>query len=267
MIDLHCHILPGLDDGAKNIEEALEMARIAQQDGIKKIVATFHLFRGKYLYNNFQFIEEKRKKLSLALGEKGIDVEIFLGAEVYVVHNLMDEIRTKRENLAINRSSYMFLEFPQVHVFSGVRDLFFELMSEGITPIIAHPERNYVFMRNPTLFYGLVQMGALAQANSGSFLGLYGKKEQETSLKFLEWNLIHFIASDSHSPRRHDLLLSGAVKRTEMLWGKDKAAALVMDNPQAVLNDKEIPFLFDPIDPGENKKKFNIKIPSFFKIK
>jgi protein-tyrosine phosphatase len=129
MIDLHCHILPGLDDGARNLEEAVEMAKIAEDDGTERIVATPHLFRGDFMHEGLGIIEEKRKELSRTLEADNIQVELLSGAEVHIAHNLMEEIRKNRNSLVINRSSYMFVEFPSRHVFSGVKELFFELMS------------------------------------------------------------------------------------------------------------------------------------------
>jgi len=160
----------------------------------------------------------------------------------------------------------MFVEFPSEHVFSGVKELFFELMSEGIMPIIAHPERNSVFARNPSFLYELVQVGALTQANSGSFSGIYGSEAEEAVFRFLELNLIHFIGSDGHNRRSLVPRLSEAVKRAEIVLGKKEAKALVADNPRAVLEDREIPYLPEPVNPNEIQKKIKMKIP-FFKVR
>jgi len=265
MIDLHTHILPGLDDGARSLEESLEMAKIAERDGIEKIVATPHLFRGNFIHEDLSIIEKKRSELSQALRENNIHVEILAGAEVHISHNLIDEIRKNRENLVLNQSSYMFVEFPSSLVFSGAKNLFFELMSEGINPIIAHPERNSVFIHSPSLLYELIQMGGLSQANSGSFSGLYGRRVEEAVLHFLELNLIHFIASDCHNTHSLVSRLSEAVKRARMIVGEENARALVKDNPQAVLDDRKIPYLPEPINPKEKEKSFKIKIPNIFK--
>ncbi len=227
MIDLHSHILPGLDDGARSTEESLEMARIAERDGVEKIVATPHLFRGNFIHEDLSIIENKRSELSQALKENNIRVEILAGAEVHISHNLIDEIRKNRENLVLSQSSYMFVEFPSDLIFSGAKNLFFELMSEGIIPIIAHPERNSVFIHNPSLLYELIQMGGLSQANSGSFSGLYGRRVEEAVLHFLELNFIHFIASDSHNAHSVVSRLSEAMKRARMIVGEEKARALV----------------------------------------
>src|SRR4030043_635112 len=192
MIDLHCHILPGLDDGAKTLEESVEIALIARNDGIKTIVATPHLFRGNNTVEKLNGIGEKLDDLRRALEANKIGVEVLLGAEVHISHNLIEAIKNNRKGLALNSSSYMFVEFPSEHIYPGVKNLFFALMSEGVQPIIAHPERNSVFAQNPDLLFNLIGMGALAQANSGSFTGIYGRQAADVVVRFLEWNLIHF---------------------------------------------------------------------------
>jgi protein-tyrosine phosphatase len=259
MIDLHCHILPGIDDGAKNIEEAVRMARIAKQDGVETIVATPHLFRGDY--DDFRVVEKKRDELTEVLEREGISVSILTGAEVHISHNLIDEIKKHREFLVINRSSYISLEFPREHVFSGIKNLFFELISEGLIPIIAHPERNSVFVRNPALLFELIQMGGLAQSNSGSYVGRYGKRAEEAVELFLKHNLIHFIGSDSHGIRSLPPNLSHALRRAEMIIGEERARALVYDNPKAVVEDRPVPEISEPMDPKRKKRSFRVKIP------
>jgi protein-tyrosine phosphatase len=159
----------------------------------------------------------------------------------------------------------MFVEFHADHVFSGVKDLFFGLMSEGIIPIIAHPERNSVFVHKPSLLCELIQMGGLSQVNSGSFSGLYGRRVEKAVLYFMELNLIHFIASDSHHTHSMVSRLSEASRKAEIIVGKEKAGALVRDNPQAVLDDEEIPYLPEPIYPKE--KSFKINMPNIFRHK
>lgn len=265
MIDLHCHILPGLDDGAKTLEHAIEMGRYAWDDGIKKIVATPHLFRENLSQADFTIIHQKREELGRAFQDNDIPVELLAGAEVHFSHNLIDEIRKNRQELVINQGSYMFVEFPQDHVFSGVKDLFFDLMSEGINPIITHPERNTVFMQNPSLLYELVRMGAFVQSNSGSFLGRYGRKPEESAFSFLEYRLIHFIASDGHGVRSIPPKLSDAARTLNPMIGEEYANALVQDNPEAVLNDQKLPYLPDPVDPKEKQKSFLLRKPKLFK--
>lgn len=266
MIDIHSHILPGLDDGAKDMETAIEMARIAVKDGIKKMITTPHLFRGGISCDDLDHVSRQRMAFQEALEENNIDLEVFPGAEVHVSHNLIDEIKSQRDCLVLNHSAYMFVEFPSDHVFSGVKDLFFELMTEGIVPIIAHPERNSVFRRNPLLLYELIQMGGFSQANSGSFSGLYGTRAQESVYNFLDFDFIHFLATDCHSKRSSAPQLSEAVRLVKERTGsEEKAKALVDDNPLAVINDQDLPYIPEPKNPIERQKSLKVRLPSFFR--
>jgi protein-tyrosine phosphatase len=265
MIDIHSHILPGLDDGAQTIDESIEMARIAAEDGIKKIVGTPHLFRGNFKNGNFEVIDKKKRELKEALKQNKIDIEIYSGAEVHISHNLIEEIKSNKQCLVINQSSYMLTEFPSSHIFSGVKTLFFDLMSEGITPIITHPERNAVFMENPALLYELIEMGALTQVNSGSFVGVYGKRTADIVTRFLDWNFVHFVGSDSHNTRSMSPVLSDALIRIKERKGQDLASVLVFDNPQAVLDDRDLVHKPNPINPKERGKSLKVKIPIFKK--
>ena len=121
MIDIHCHILPGLDDGAESMVDALEMAAAAEQEGIKKIIATPHLFRDTFEHDDLSIVIKKKEELKKNLDRNNINVEIFTGAEVHVSHNLIDYIKEQKAFLMLNRSSYLLVEFPSKHIFSGVR--------------------------------------------------------------------------------------------------------------------------------------------------
>ena len=264
MIDLHNHIFYGLDDGAKDLEESVKMARIAAGDGIQKIVGTPHLFYGAHGSGELSVVEERRAELQRRLKDEKIGVEIYCGAEVRVAHDLIQQVRKNRLYLTIGSSAYMLIEFPPNHVFSGVKNLFFELLTEEIVPIIAHPERNSVFRDNPALLYELIETGSLAQANSGSFTGLYGRKTMEAAFRFLNWNFIQFVASDAHSPRSASPRLTEAYFQIEEKIGEERALALVWHNPLAVLNDEDIPYRYEPVFPEPKPKSARIKIPNPF---
>lgn len=266
MIDLHCHILPEVDDGSQDMEESIQMAGLAEEDGIEKIVATPHLFRKNFIHNSIKQIKKKHNKLIQALKENNIEIDILPGAEVYVTHNLLQKVREKRKYLTINNSSYMFIEFPSEHVFPGVKNLLFQLMSEEVIPIIAHPERNKAFSQRPVLLYELLRMGALAQANAGSFSGLYGRRAEEAVYRFLEMRFIHFVASDGHNHRFIPPQLSHALNQASSVLGEKLALALVKNNPQAVLEDKPIPYYPEPVEP-KKKKSFTINFSRLFKKK
>jgi len=267
MIDLHSHIFYGFDDGAQSLEESIEMARIAAADGIEKIVGTPHLFRGDFKGVEIGAIRERRAELEHHLKREKIDIEVYAGAEVHISHNLIDEIRRHREILTVNNSSYMLLEFPSNHIFPGVKDLFFQIESEEIEPIIAHPERNSVFRKNPVLLYELIEMGALVQANRGSFQGRFGSSIRDAAFQFLDWNFIHFIGSDAHNVRSMSPQLADTFRMIAERIGKERAYALVWDNPQAVLSNDVIPYRTDPVYPVREEKSFKIKLPRIIRKK
>ncbi len=266
MIDLHCHILPGLDDGSESLSESVAMARVALAEGIEVIVATPHLFRGDIGLADLAAVGRKKQELEAALRQAEIPLKILNGVEVRFSHNLIEEIKKHKRNLVIHTSSYMFIEFPFDYVYSGVKEVFFELMSEGIIPIIAHPERNSVFISHPEQLYDLVEMGCLSQANSGSFTGLYGQSVRETAERLVSWGLVHALGTDAHNSSGRAPRFKDALRIVESLIGAQAARALVEDNPQAVLEDKTPPYLPEPFNPSPKEKSFKIKLP-FFKHK
>jgi len=267
MIDLHCHILPGLDDGARDMDHAIAMARISLEEGVTSIVATPHLFKGRFVYDDLDVIESGRRDLVSAMEKAGVPVDIRSGAEVHIAHNLADEIRRHRDIVTIAGGSYMLLEFPSDHVYSGVKDLLFELMNERVIPIIAHPERNTVFAQSPGLLFELVEMGALAQVNGGSLLGQNGSRAGESARLFLESGLIHFLASDGHNTSTMAPRLAEAVRKAAEIVGEEQAISLVEGNPRAVLGDEDIPCRPDPVNPQKKRRKLVMGLPGLFKSK
>lgn len=249
------------------METALEMAQMAVDDGITKMIATPHLFRGGYPEGGIDGIKKAREKFIRALEKNSIPLEILPGAEVHISHNLVNEIKNHRRSLVLNKSRYMFIEFPSEHVFSGVKDLIFKLKTMGIVPIIAHPERNSVLRHNPEYLYDLLHMGVLTQVNQGSFSGVYGSRVQEAVFRFLELGYVHFLATDCHNTWVIQPKLSGAVRNAEKVIGEKNARALVEDNPLAVVEDKEIPYIPEPKKAEKKKKSLKIRLPSFIKGK
>lgn len=264
MIDLHSHILPGIDDGAGSINSSLRMAAAAVKAGITKMVATPHIFRENISTKDIENISDIRENFIKTLAQQKIPLQIFSGVEVHISHDLMGEIKKNRDSLVINGGSYILLEFPYDHVYSGVKELFFDLMSEGLFPVIAHPERNLTFKKNPRLLYELVSMGGYSQANSSSFLGLYGENVRDAALTYLKLGLVHFLGSDCHNSRMTLPHYSSAVKRIAGEIGAEGAEKLVKDNPQSVLDDAQIPFRPEPKDPQDTKRTLKLKIPKIF---
>ncbi|MFQ6082949.1 MAG: tyrosine-protein phosphatase [Candidatus Aminicenantia bacterium] len=262
MIDLHTHILPQLDDGSSSFEESVKMAEIAVADGITKIAATPHLFRNNYFYSELSIIEERRKELNSFLVSRKIPLELLSGAEVHLTHNILDQINENRKYLTINNTSYLFIELPSDYIFPRIKELFFDVMTERITPIITHPERNSVFFRKPEILYQLIHMGAMAQLNAGSLTGIYGMGVYRLAVYFLKMNYIHLIGSDAHNSRSKPPVLSKAVEAASKIIGQEKASALVEENPRAIIRNEQLPYYEEPINPIR-ERKLRIKIPEF----
>jgi len=259
MIDLHAHLLPDWDDGAKDWEEMLQMAEIAFKDGIRKIVLTPHIYRLCKHGDDMGLLEERMAQVKERAG--GIPLEFYRGAEVFVHHELVESIR--KYNFTINNSDYLFIEFPSDYVLPGAKDLFFSIMLEEFIPIISHPERNAVFMERPELLFELITMGSLAQVTAKSVTGEFGPETKKVAHLFLRRNLVHFIASDAHDARNRPPRLKRAVEEAGKVVGEEKASAMVTEIPQAILNNEAIPNWGEPENP--EKKKWTIRIPKFKK--
>ncbi|WP_226643028.1 tyrosine-protein phosphatase [Mesobacillus subterraneus] len=197
MIDIHCHLLPGIDDGAQSMEDTIKMARAAVDEGIHTIIATPHHKNSKY-DNPKELIIPRVGEVNKALASEGIDLKILPGQEVRLYGELIEGIE-KNEILSLNHTQYVFVEFPSNHVPRYAETLLFDLQLKEITPIIVHPERNQEIIERPEALYNLVKKGALTQVTASSVSGHFGKKIRNFSFQLIEANLTHFIASDAHN--------------------------------------------------------------------
>jgi protein-tyrosine phosphatase len=246
LIDLHTHLLPDWDDGAESWSEMYKMAKIAEKDGIKKIVLTPHIFRLSKYRNDLGVLELRMEQFKEKA--EGLPIEFYRGAEVFVHHEMVERI--KESNLAVNGSDYVFVEFPADYVLGGVRDLFYRMMLEGFIPIISHPERNLAFAERPELLYELVKMGSLAQVTTKSLTGEFGRETKRVARLFLEHNLVHLIASDAHDEEKRPPVLSAGAKEAAKVVGEKRARAMVTAVPQAILDNRCIHDLGDGVRPS-----------------
>lgn len=197
MIDIHCHILPGIDDGAKHEAEAIKMAQEAADSGIKTLIATPH-HKNRTYDNEKASIIEAVKQLNTLFDASAIPLNVLSGQEVRVFGELVEDFH-KGEIQTLNESKYLLLELPSDSVPHYTEQLIFDIQRAGLIPIIAHPERNRDLYADPNRLYELVSQGALAQVTAGSLTGVFGKEIKKVALQMLEHNLIHFIASDAHN--------------------------------------------------------------------
>jgi protein-tyrosine phosphatase len=236
VIDIHAHIIPEVDDGPGSLEVSLEMLRAAAHDGIKAVVATPHIL------GNLEFAREReiiRKFLDLRqrVKEEGIPVHLYLGSEIYIEPNL--DLDHRIATLA-NNGRYFLVEFPMqgIPVFAAER--FFEMMVEGKTPIIAHPERNAAILLDPKKAYEFVRRGALLQINAGSLIGRFGDRVREVAEKLLAARLVHFVATDAHDTNSRPLLLSKAYQLVAHRMGQEFARLVFQENPMRALRGERI---------------------------
>ncbi len=239
MIDLHAHILPGLDDGAPDLGEALSMAWLAVEDGIEFLVATPHVTEGEYRTDR-KTILSAVEQLNGHLDKYEIPLKILPGAEYRLEPDLPDRL-ARGELLTLNDGGrYLLVELPAAFVPPYTERVLYELQLQGVTPIIAHPERNASFCRRPDLLQALVSRGVPAQVTAGSLTGMFGREAVRMAFYFLERGLAHLVASDAHSSTGRAPVLSPALAEVERRLGADAARKLV-DNSRRVLDGRAVP--------------------------
>lgn len=236
MIDLHCHILPGVDDGAKSLEESLLMARRAVEDGIHTIVATPHTLNGIYI-NSAREVTPKVASLQETLSKKHIKLQLYVGADVHLCPHMLELIESGDAGTINNARKYILLEFPSQVVPPKVKDEIFSLKLNGITPIISHLERNPVIQHNIDILYEFIRMGALCQVTAMSITGDFGGIAMQCAERLLRHRMVHVIASDAHSSESRPPVLSQAVEAAaEILENYDDAERMVTEVPAAILS-------------------------------
>ncbi len=238
MIDLHSHILPGVDDGPKDMETSIRIAKIYEENGFEKVVATSHYFgEGKGL--QVQDIESVKYELEDMLDREGIDLKIYMGNELYLSPDILESIKSGKA-LTMAGSRYVLVEMPANEVPDYTEDILFELQIKGYIPIIAHPERNRAIVDNPNILYSIIEKGSMAQLNLHSLVGMYGKDVMYTAGVLLKHDLIHFVGTDSHSDKRRSPRVKSSLKLLETKLGKERYFKLVYQNPEMVLQDRII---------------------------
>lgn len=221
MFDLHCHILPGIDDGPKELEDSLQLARLAVQEGITHVVATPHHKNGLW-DNEKEEILEHVEKLQQQLDAEKIPLTIFPGQEVRIHGELLENIDANTIQFIDEQEQYLLIEFPTKSVPAYTDRLFYELMQKGVVPIIVHPERNRIFYKEPDRLKSLVEKGALAQLTAGSYTGAFGQTIQTFSRQLIEADLVHFMASDAHDATKRPFLMKDAYEQLTTEFGQGK---------------------------------------------
>ncbi|MBP2097439.1 tyrosine-protein phosphatase [Enterococcus rivorum] len=233
MIDIHCHMLPMFDDGARTIDKALIMAKTAVENGITKTVVTPHHKNGMY-DNEKRKVEAGVFTLQAMLDKNNIPLELIPGQEVRINGDILSEIDQGKITFIGKSSNYLLLEFPPMFIPTYSEYLFVKLKERGIIPIIAHPERNQVFINNPNRLIQFINEGALGQLTAHSYLGIRGKKIKKISRQFVAEGLVHIIATDAHNEKKNNFCLGEVYTGIKDEFGLDKKLRFE-HNAQAVV--------------------------------
>jgi protein-tyrosine phosphatase len=250
MIDIHSHIMPEIDDGARNLKEALEMAWIAADDGIEYMVATPHMFNGLSSNPPPSEILNRVAALNVTVGK---DLKILPGNEVHISHDIVAQAKN---NLVtkINQRNYMLVEFPQLTIPIGADQLFYKLQLEGVRPILVHPERNGHIQNHPAAIEKFVDQGVLIQVTAMSVTGEFGPAAKKCAEILLHHKCVHFLATDCHRTTSRPPILSKGRDAAAAIIGRAAAKALVETNPRAVINGEPLE-VAPPVPFGSSKGK------------
>jgi protein-tyrosine phosphatase len=230
MIDIHSHILPGVDDGSTSWETTAEMCRMAAGDGIRHIVATPHA-NERFLYDRPRYEGMLRK-----LKDVGCGIKFSLGCDFHFSFDNIEDAALHPRRYSIGDSSYLLVEFSDFGSMKAMREGLFRLANGGIKPIITHPERNLLLLEAPDKVIELAKDGCLIQVTANSLTGYWGVRSQRMAETLLRKNAIHVVASDAHDTVKRPPLLSQAFDRVCRLADQDVAHALFVDNPGAIIS-------------------------------
>jgi protein-tyrosine phosphatase len=252
MIDIHHHILPGLDDGPATMDEAVDMGRRAVEAGIRTVVATPHMLDGVFGVRVEQ-VRESLGKLVAALATRGVPLEVLPGSDVHLHEDLPLKIR-RGEVVTVNDTGrYLLLEVPHTVLLSRIGGVLAELQASGIRPILTHPERHPRISgaAGPVPgrrgepdgeLAGWVSGGGLVQVTAGAYLGTHGRSAREAAERWARAGLVHLIATDAHPmPGREASSLPAAAARLEGIVGKDRADRIARGNPERIVRGEECP--------------------------
>ena len=259
MIDLHCHILPGIDDGAADVSTSLAMAGIAVGDGIRIVACTPHIYPGLY-ENNAAGIARAVTALRGAFAESGIDLELTFGADIQLVPELLAGLRGGTHP-TLHRSRYFLFEPPHHTVPVRFHETIFETLAAGYVPVITHPERlTWLDEQHYRWFVQAAREGAWMQITAGALTGRFGRTARYWGERMLDDGIVHLLATDAHDPEHRPPVLSEGRDAAVQWVGEQEAERLVSERPRAILDNKpptEVPAppMLNPAEPAQPPRK------------
>ena len=239
MVDLHCHLLPGIDDGSKSMEISLRMAREAAENGVTHALLTPHHMNGHYV-NHKQDVIQRTEEFQEQLRKNDIPLTVFPGQEVRINGHLLDALDKDDILFADTGNRYLMLEFPDDDVPYYTNQMIFDLQQRGITPIIVHPERNTKIMAEPDLIYQLLEKGCLSQITASSYVGTFGKKVENFSQQLIEAGQGYIFASDAHDLPGRKYEMRQAFEKLSQEFGGELVEQY-QNNARSIINDANVP--------------------------
>ncbi len=246
MVDIHHHLLWGLDDGAKNFEMSLAMAKAAAADGITEIVCTPHA-SGQFTFQP-ELSEQRRMELQGALDTEGVALRLGLGCDFHLSYDNILEVKEDPSRFSVNGLGYLMVEIPDYGVPPGLAETFYELQLAGLTPILTHPERNPTLQNDLERVAEWMRGGVLVQVTGDSVTGKMGRVAQRTAHLLLERRWVHFLATDAHNVSSRPARLSEARDMVAKKYGAAYAESLVTGNPRCVFEGTAISPVEEPQD-------------------
>jgi protein-tyrosine phosphatase len=241
MVDIHSHILPEVDDGARSWEMAIHMCQMAAQDGIEHMVATPHA-NHEYAYDRQAHgarLEELKGRIQQKIG-------LHLGCDFHFSYENLEDLSIHPEKYTIGQTPYLLVELSDFAVPPGISSKFQELLDWGLRPILTHPERNPLLQRTPERVLRWVEHGCIVQVTASAFTGRWGKRAQQMAEWLLRRDGVHVLATDAHSIDSRPPILSAGRDAAAELCGQETADALVIANPQAIISGQPLPYYPSP---------------------
>ncbi len=239
-IDIHSHILPGIDDGPENMQQSLAMLRIAKEEGIGSIIVTPHYKSERHSANRETIINSISELQQKSDAEK-YGITIYAGNELYYRSNLK-ELLEAGCMCTLASSSYILVEFSPMDDYAYIRNGLYHILSEGYRPVIAHIERYRCMLRKQELVYELIGMGCYVQVNAGSIIGSFGYITKKYTLQLLKKGFVHFVATDAHNDKKRAPLMKKCARKLYRRFDKDYVDALLFKNAEKIITNEYILF-------------------------
>lgn len=250
-VDIHSHVLYGLDDGARTVEESVAMLQMAIATGTRDIVATPHA-NGRYRFKPDLIADQIAQLSALVPG-----IGIHCGCDFHLQIDNIEDALAHPAKYSINHQTYLMVEFPELSVFADPEGVLLRLIDGGLVPVITHPERNVRLQRRFDDLARWVECGCLVQVTAGSCTGTFGKSVQTATTELLTRGLVHFVASDAHDCARRSPNLADAYDALSAAWGEEVVRPLFVDHPRAVLTGEPIDITHAP-RPVKRRKWYQV---------